>query len=301
MKKNIFLQGSSGVGGFLTDGIQFPFAGVNAFSQDVILRSANLKPLNKVSWELGIDLRFFSDRLSVDYTYFSSDVDDQILQVPIPASSGYEAELRNAGKLRSSGHEIAMNVNPVVTSDFRWDLGINYTSFNNEVLELAPGVANIYLGGFTAPSIRALQGGTYPSIFGVGYLRDDDGNIVLLDQPGNPYHGMPLQDPVAKKIGDVQADFEMGFSNTFTYKGISLTALVDWRQGGQMYSGNNRLGRLYGALSITEDRDTPVVLEGVKGNLDGDGNLVVTGKNDIAILRNEQYWNDVLGEIDELF
>ena len=198
--QNIFLQGSSGVGGFLTDGIQFPFAGVNAFSQDVILRSANLKPLNKVSWELGIDLRFFSDRLSVDYTYFSSDVDDQIFQVPIPASSGYEAELRNAGKLRSSGHEIAMNVNPVVTSDFRWDLGINYTSFNNEVLELAPGVANIYLGGFTAPSIRALQGGTYPSIFGVGYLRDDDGNIVLLDQPGNPYHGMPLQDPVAKKI-----------------------------------------------------------------------------------------------------
>lgn len=297
--QNIFLQGSSGVGGFLTDGIQFPFAGRNAFSQDVILRSADLKPLNKVSWEVGLDVRLFNDRLSVDYTYFSSDVNDQIFQVPIPASSGYEAELRNAGKLRSSGHEVAMNINPVDAGDFRWDIGINYTTYTNEVLELAPGVANIYLGGFTTPSIRALQGGTYPSIFGVGYLRDDDNNIVVLDQPGNTYHGMPLQDPEAKKVGDVQPDFEMGFSNTFTYKGISLTALVDWRQGGQMYSGNNRLGRLYGALSITEDRETPVVLEGVKGNLDGDGNLVVTGKNDIAILRNEQYWNDVLGEIDE--
>jgi TonB-linked SusC/RagA family outer membrane protein len=297
--QNIFLPGSSAVGGFLNDGIQFPFAGKNAFSQDVILRSEDLKPLNKVSWEVGIDLRFFNDRLNIDYTYFASDVNDQIFQVPIPASSGYEAELRNAGKLSSTGHEIALAVNPIQTADFRWDLGINYTSFNNEVNELAPGVANIYLGGFTTPSIRALQGGTYPSIFGIGYLRDDAGNIVVQDNPGNPGHGMPIADPVAKKVGDVQADFEMGFINTFTFKGITLSALVDWRQGGEMYSGNNRLGRLYGALSITEDRESPVVLDAVKGYLDGDGNLVVTGENDIAILRGEHYWNNVLGNIDE--
>lgn len=297
--QNIYLQGSSAVGGFLTDGIQFPFSGQNGFSQDVILRSADLKPLNKISYEIGIDLRFFSDRIGFDYTYFRDDVEDQIFEVPIPASSGFEAELRNAGKLRTSGHEIALNLNPIVTTDFRWDININYTTFKNEVLELAPGVANIYLGGFTTPSTRALQGSTYPSIFGVGYLRDDSGKIVVLDNPGNTYHGMPLQDPVAKKVGDVQPDFELGFSNTFIYKGISLTALLDMREGGQMYSGNNRLGRLYGALSITEDRETPVVLDAVKGYLDGDGNLVVTGENDIAILRGEQYWNDVLGEIDE--
>jgi TonB-linked SusC/RagA family outer membrane protein len=297
--QNIYLQGSSAVGGFLTDGIQFPFSGQNAFSQSVILRSEDLKPLNKISYEIGADLRFFNDRIGIDYTYFRDDVEDQIFEVPIPASSGYEAELRNAGKLRTTGHEVAMNIRPISVGGFNWDIGINYTSFKNEVIELAPGVANIYLGGFTTPSIRALQGSTYPSIFGVGYLRDESGRIVVLDDPGNTYHGMPLQDPVAKKVGDVQPDFEMGFSNTFSYKGITLTALVDWRQGGQMYSGNNRLGRLYGALSSTEDRETPSVLEGVKGYVDGDGNLVVTGENDIAILRGEQYWNDVLGEIDE--
>jgi len=297
--QNIYLQGASGVGGFLNDGIQFPFGGQNAFSQDDILRSSDLKPLNKVSYEFGFDLRFFNDRIGIDYTYFNDDVDEQIFEVPIAASSGYQSELRNAGKLRTFGHEVAMTLTPVVVSDFRWDIGINFTKFTNEVVELAPGVANIYLGGFTTPSIRALQGSTYPSIFGVGYLRDDVGNIVVLDDPGNTYHGMPLQDPVAKKVGDVQPDFEMGFNNTFIYKGISLTALIDWRQGGEMYSGNNRLGRLYGALSITEDRETPAVLEGVKGYVDGDGNLVVTGENDIAILRGEKYWNDVLGGIDE--
>jgi TonB-linked SusC/RagA family outer membrane protein len=297
--QNIFLQGSSAVGGFLTDGIQFPFSGQNAFTQSSILRSADLKPLNKISYEVGVDLRFFNDRIGIDYTYFRDDVNDQIFEVPIPASSGYEAELRNAGKLRTTGHEVAMKIRPVSTGGFNWDIGINYASFRNEVIELAPGVANIYLGGFTTPSIRALQGSTYPSIFGVGYLRDENGRIVVLDDPGNTYHGMPLQDPEAKKIGDVQPDFEMGFSNTFTYKGVTLTALIDWRQGGEMYSGNNRLGRLYGALSITEDRETPVVLDAVKGYTDGDGNLVVTGENDIAILRGEKYWNDVLGEIDE--
>ena len=297
--QNIFVQGASGVGGFLTDGIQFPFSGQNAFTQSSILRSEDLKPLNKISYEIGVDLRFFNDRLGIDYTYFRDDVNDQIFEVPIPASSGYEAELRNAGKLRTTGHEIAMNIRPVSSGAFHWDIGLNYTSFRNEVIELAPGVANIYLGGFVTPSIRALQGSTYPSIFGLGYLKDANGRIVVMDNPGNPSHGMPLQDPEAKKIGDVQPDFEMGLTNTFRYKDITLTALIDWRQGGEMYSGNNRLGRLYGALSITEDRETPVVLDAVKGYMDGDGNLVVTGENDIAILRGEHYWNNVLGEIDE--
>jgi len=297
--QNIYYQGSSGVGGFLTDGIQFPFADRNAFAQDVLLKSADLKPLNKVSFEVGIDVRFFNDRIGIDYTYFTSDVNDQIFQVPIAASTGYQAELRNAGKLRSSGHEVSMNLNPIFNTNFRWDIGVNFTKFTNEVIELAPGVANIYLGGFTTPSIRALQGSTYPSIFGIGYQRDEEGRIVVLDNPGNPYHGMPLQDPEAKKIGDVQPDFEMGFTNTFVFKGISLTALIDWRQGGEMFSGNNYLGQLYGALKITEDRETPVVLDAVKGYQDGDGNLVVTGENDIAILRGEEYWSDVLGEINE--
>jgi TonB-linked SusC/RagA family outer membrane protein len=296
--QNIFLPGSSAVGGFLSDGIQFPFSGRNAFSQDVILRSRDLKPLNKVSYEIGIDLRFFDDRIGIDYTYFRDDVNDQIFEVPIPASSGYEAELRNAGKLRTSGHEVALNLNPILLEDFRWDIGVNYTTFRNEVVELAEGVANIYLGGFTTPSIRALRGSTYPSIFGAAYMRDDNGRIVVLDNPGNLNHGMPIQDPVAKKIGDVQPDFEMGFSNTFSYKGITLTALIDWRQGGQMYSGNNMLGRLYGALSITENRDVPVVLDAVKGYVDGEGELVITGENDIAIFRQDDYWN-LLSDIDE--
>ncbi|NBC83141.1 MAG: SusC/RagA family TonB-linked outer membrane protein [Bacteroidetes bacterium] len=296
--QNVYVQGASG-SGFLSDDYIFPIDGQNAFGHYFELRSDDLQPQNTTTIELGIDLRFFRNRVHLDYTYFNAQVEDQIFAVPISPSTGYTEELRNAGSVESIGHEAILNVIPVLTSDFRWDITANFTNYTNTVLELAPGVSDIYLGGFTTPSIRALAGETYPSIFGIGYLRDEDGNIVLLDDPGNPYHGMPLSDPNSKKIGDVQPDFFVGLNNKFSYKGISLTVLVDWKQGGEMYSGNNRLGRLYGMLEITEDRESPVVLDGVKGYLDANGDLVVTGDNDIAILRNDNYWNDVLGDIDE--
>ncbi len=295
---NIFVKGGAG-SGFLNDGIEFPFNDVNGFSQSSTLRTADLKPQNTETIEVGAELHFMNKRISVDYTYFRSDVNDQIFSVPLAASTGYQAELRNAGKLRSTGHELMLQVTPVQMQKFRWDIAANFTKYKNEVISLAEGVQDIYLGGFDSPSIRALAGQTYPSIYGIGYVRDDAGKVVLLDDPSSPYHGMPIPESDAKKIGDVQPDFLIGFTNTFTFHGVTLTAQVDWKKGGEMYSGNNRLGRLYGMLDITEDRTTPVVLEGSKGYYDSNGDLVVTGDNDIAIVRGETYWNTRLSSLDE--
>lgn len=298
--QNIFVSGRSG-SGFLSDDILFPFAGQNGFSQYSVLRSPNLKAQNMASIELGLEIGFLNDRINVDYTYFSTDVEDQIFEVPVAPSSGYLSELRNAGTLNSQGHEITLNLVPLQTSNFRWDIGVNFTKYNNKVKELAEGVESIQLGGFTTPSIRALRGGSFPSIYGIGYLRDDEGRIVVLDDPGNIFHGMPIADPEAKKIGDVQPDFTIGFNTNITYKGVTLSALVDWRQGGEMYSGNNRLGNLYGILAATEDRETPVVLDNtVKGNIDPATNeAIVNGENDIEILKNEFYWRYRLASLDE--
>ena len=296
--QNYFIAGGAG-SGFLNDGIVFPFHGVNAFSLSDVLRSPDLKPQTSNTTEFGIELRVLNSRIGLEYTYFNTIFEDQIFQVPIAASTGFQAELRNAGTLKSIGHEATLTLVPVQTKSLRWDVQINFTKYTNTVKKLAPGVSDIYLGGFTTPSIRALEGETYPSIYGIGYLRDDNGRIVLLDNPGSPYHGMPIADENSKKIGNVQPNFLLGFTTTITFKNIMVSALIDWKDGGEMYSGNNRLGRLYGILKVTEDRTTPVVLDGVKGYLDGNGDLVVTGDNDIAIVRGQSYWNDVLGEIDE--
>jgi TonB-linked SusC/RagA family outer membrane protein len=297
--RNVFATSSTGYGGFLSDGIQFPFNGVTGFQHYYKYYSQDLQPQNTKTFEFGIDLRFMQGRIGLDYTYFSSKVDDQIFDVPISPSSGYLYELRNAGLLKSVGHEATLTLVPVKTNAFTWTLEANFTKYTNTVEELAPGVTDIQLGGFETPSIRAIQGSTYPSIYGIGYERDESGRIVVLDEPGNPYHGMPMSTTDAKKIGDVQPDFLIGFNSTINYKGVQVTALFDWKSGGEMYSGNNMLGELYGMLKITEDRETPVVLDAVKGHYDDEGNLVITGENDIAIYRDQDYWDRSLNALDE--
>jgi TonB-linked SusC/RagA family outer membrane protein len=297
--QNTYIEGGA-ASGFLSNGIDVPLDGVNAFSNSNILKSETLEPEKSKTIELGIDLRFLNGILGVDYTFYTTNFEDQIFQVPIAPSTGYTAELRNAGVMKSIGHEVILTVNPIRTTNFSWGIHINFSKYENTVEELYEGVSNIYLGGYTTPSIRAVEGETYPSIYGIGYLRDDAGNIVMLDNPESPYHGMPLTDPNAKKIGDVQPDFFVGFTNVIAYKGIVLSAQIDWNQGGSMYSGNNTLGQDYGMLAITEDRETKVVLDGVKGYVDNTtGELVVSGENDISIVRGEDYWSGVMYNVNE--
>ncbi len=302
--QNIFVTGGAAdVGGFIGgQGIQFPFQNQNGFTLSTVLRSPDLVPQNTNTTELGFDLRFVNNRIGLDYTYYLIDVTDQIYAVPIPASTGFTSELRNAGRLETSGHEVVFTIVPVLTQDFEWNFTTNFSSYQNEVLELAPGVTDIFLGGFVQPNVRAQANSSYPVIFGTRFLRDDDGNIVNLDDPTSAFHGMPIADPDAGVIGNVQPDFEMNFINNIRYRSINLTFQIDWRQGGQMYAGNTRLQKLYGMDAMTEDRESDFTAPGVKGYLDEDGNLVVTGDNDIVLNTYDQhqtYWLDAMDAIDE--
>ncbi|MDX5436180.1 MAG: SusC/RagA family TonB-linked outer membrane protein, partial [Pontibacter sp.] len=153
------------------------------------------------------------------------------------------------------------------------------------------------------PNIRAEAGARYPIIFGTSFVRDDQGNIVVDSRQtvagrANPFFGMPLVGQ-AKNIGNVQPDFEFSFTNTLTFKNVSLSAQLDWRKGGNMYAGNTRLLKLYGMDAITEDRETPKVFGGSKGFFDADGNLVVEGPNDIAIPQGQIFWQNRMDDITE--
>ncbi len=302
--QNIFITGGAAhVGGFIgPQGIQFPFQNQTGFTLSSVLRSPDLVPQNTSTTELGFDARFINNRIGIDYTFYMIDVTDQIFAVPIPSSTGFTSELRNAGRLETIGHEIVFNIVPVRTQDFEWNITTNFSTYKNEVLELAPGVTDIFLGGFVQPNVRAQAGSSYPVIFGTRFLRDDNGNIVNLDNPNSAFHGMPMADPEAGVIGDVQPDFEMNFINNFRYRNFNLSFQIDWRQGGYMYAGNTRLQKLYGMDKMTEDRESPFVAPGVKGFMDADGNLVITGDNDITLetnLQHQTYWLDAMDAIDE--
>ncbi len=300
--RNFYLVGGSG-SGFLADNIQFPFNDLNGYSLSDLLRSDQLRPQNTKTTEFGGDLRFLDNRFTVDYTYYVQTTEDQIFPVPLAPTSGFTAELRNAGKLQTKGHELVVGITPVRSTNFQWELTTNFSTYDNEVKELAPGVENIFLGGFVIPNVRAQAGDAYPVIFGASFVRDDGGNIVVdsretIEGEPNPYYGMPLAGP-AKAIANVQPDFELSFQNSFNFLGFNLTAQLDWRKGGNAYAGNTRLLKLYGMAEITEDRETPKVFEGSKGFIDEDGNLVVEGPNDIAVEQGQTFWQTAMDVIDE--
>jgi TonB-linked SusC/RagA family outer membrane protein len=277
--------------------IQYPVDGISSYLSNNVQYDPNLKPQNTKSYELGAELKFFSNRLGVDYSYSNQLVTDQIFQVPIAASTGAAALVMNGGEIKTKAHEVVLYATPVVYRGFEWNITVNYSKIDNMVNELAPGVESIFLGGFVTPQVRAGIGSTFPVIYGSSYLRDDNGNIIVVDNPGAWNHGMPETGPPAV-IGEVSPDFLLGVSNRFDYKGISLSATLDWKSGGQMYSGTNGLLDLYGVSKLTENRDETFVFEGVKP--DGTPNDIVRGGPNDPDAYQDLVTN-VLTNIDEYY
>lgn len=276
--------------GFLADGITFPFQGVTGLGLSNQLPGFDLEPQNNTTIELGTELSFFEDRVNLEYTWYRESAINQIFAVPTASSSGYTTHLRNAGELQNTGHEVMLNFRPVVTTEFMWDVTLNFAQNTSEVIELAPGVNNIFLGGFVDPNVRAMEGFSYPILFGSAYLRDDDGNIVYNSDPESATYGFALSDNELQSVGEVSPDWTGSISNQFNYRNIGLSFMFDIRQGGDMWSGNTRLQKIYGMDAKTEDRETPVVPSGSRGFINEAGDLVVEGPNDIEILKDQAYW-----------
>lgn len=293
--------------GFLNNEFSFPYMGNPAFTLQSVLLSTDLRPQNVTTYEVGADLRFYQNRVGIDYSYYYINATDQIFSVPLAASTGFRSEYRNAGVLESRGHELILSFVPVRRGGFEWEVLTNFARNDNMVVELAPGVERIQTGfqNFASVGAFAYAGHQYPVIFGSSYLRDDDGRIVVdsretvAGEP-NPFYGMPLAGP-EKILGNVNPDWDASLTNTLNFRGLSVRAQFYYSRGGVISSGLNQLLRNYGADKITEDRDDPVVLPNTaKGYLDPDtGDLVLEGDNDIEILKGEDYWATVQWNITE--
>ncbi len=280
--------------GFLDDGIVFPFNNLVAFRPNSSLYDSDFKPQNTRSYEFGVELGFLKNRISLEYSYTAQNTIDQIFAVPLAGSTGFAQVYQNGGEMSAKVHEISLKTIPVKTNNFEWDLNVNYSKVTTEVVRLADGVDNIFLGGFTDPQVRAAIGYSYPSIYGTTFARNNEGKMMLDD------NGMPIAGTDGV-IGSVTPKFIMDYSTTLRYKFIRLSALVQWKNGGQMYSGANRLIDLYGSSKRTESRATDQILyEGVKASTvkpDGSGGdantTVIKGANNLQTLYN------VLGSISE--
>jgi len=214
--------------------------GSNLISQESSqINNADLKPEIVSSFEIGTDIRLFENRIGLDFTWYNSNSENQILGVQIPISTGYTSQIINAGRINSSGIEIMLNANPIrLKNGFRWDIGVNYTYNRSIVKELAEGLDTYTVSSGSGVTVLAKEGERMGSMWGEGLMTNDDGKIVYRN-------GLPVRTNELKLLGNYNPDFTVGFFNSFKYGNFDLNVLVDWRQGGELVS----IMRLIGATA----------------------------------------------------
>jgi TonB-linked SusC/RagA family outer membrane protein len=268
--------------------IAFPFNSLAGFTLRNTSGNPNLKPEFTRSSELGIELGLLKDHIVLNATIYQQKSTDVILDVPNSSAAGIAFVTGNAGSLTTKGTELSLTLSPFKSSKngaFNWSTTFNYTQFKSVVDELAVGVQNIFLGGFTTPNIRLVAGDEFGQIYGTDYNRDANGKMIIAA------NGLPTPTANVVKIGNPNPKYVLGISNNISYKGFALNVLLDIKKGGDQYSRNiadlqrNGVAIETAAIERLDAAGAPAKVykfEGVKA----DGT-----PNDIMITA-EQYWGN---------
>ena len=214
--------------------IAFPFNGIQGFALSNSAGNADLGPEFTKNKEMAIEFSLFKGRLNFEGTRYVQKSRKLIFGVPVSATAGITTVVKNAGNLSNNGVEMGINGTPIKTKSFTWNINFTYTQFKAIVEKLETGVTNIFLGGFTTPNVRLVVGDEYGQIYGNAYQRDaTKGNKIIVGA-----NGLPLITPGVQKIGNPNPKWVGGLTNTFSYKGLSMTVFLEYRKGGQIYSRN---------------------------------------------------------------
>ena len=216
-------------------------------SSSTIGMNPNLKPEKTSSIEAGFEAAFGDNRLYLDFTYYKTDSRNQILKLATTAASGYTSQVRNAGHIRNRGYEIQLGAVPIQTSKgFRWNLDLNYGANSSKVVKLDDeGLITSYQLYSSGIQILASVGEAYGTLFGTSYVRDANGNVVV------DANGLPKISTTNKTLGKFTPDWTGGISNTFSYRSLSLSFLIDASVGGSIFSNTNKTGKYTGVLANT--------------------------------------------------
>ncbi|HEV8283981.1 MAG TPA: SusC/RagA family TonB-linked outer membrane protein [Chitinophagaceae bacterium] len=238
----------------------FPFGSTAGFSASTTLGNKELTPEFINTIDIGLNIGLFKNKLNIDATVYNSKSTDQIVPVGLPASSGYLNRFINVGEMTNKGVEITVTANPIKTKNFSWNVSGNFSLNKNKVISLFPGVNSFSYGGVSfsglIPTIAV--GEAYGIIRGGKFVRNELGQLLIDSTTGlfaNYVTDVTVLDP--------NRDWISGLTNNFTYKNLSLSFLVDYKQGGQFESFTITTLRANGSLKVTEDRDQPFILPGV--------------------------------------
>ncbi|MDP1842569.1 MAG: SusC/RagA family TonB-linked outer membrane protein [Sediminibacterium sp.] len=221
-----------------------PFPGSG--SVPTLLHNVNFKPEISTNYEAGLDIRLLKNRLTLDLTVYSNTTKNQILEVPMDPTTGYSRAVLNAGVVRNQGIEVVLNGSIIKNKNFSWNTTLTWAKNQNRVMELAEGMEgkqDIGYGGNA--TIQARVGGTTGDIYGFGFLRSPDGQIVYNST------GLPARPQEIQYIGSAYADWKGGIRNEFVYKNYRFSFLVDGQLGGMIYSQTHHKMMEQGKLKST--------------------------------------------------
>jgi TonB-linked SusC/RagA family outer membrane protein len=288
-----------------TYNIGSPFNGNPIQTSSTTKNNPELKPERTNSTELGVEVGFLDNRILLDLGVYNSNSIDQIIPVQTSAASGYTNQVINGGTLNNKGIEIQLRTTPVKTKKFSWNLDLNYATNRSKVVELdKEGLLQNLVLGTAGPQIVAAVGERYGAIFGTAWKRNASGDILVGD------NGRPLKDPTNKILGYFTPDWTGGITNTFTYKNISLSALIDASVGGSIYSSSASTGVMagvyesslfgrsaeFGGLTWTDGngkvRDDGVIFQGINENTGQPNNVIISAETYHGQSAHEKYVYD---------
>ena len=235
---------------------------LGGFSSGDNLPNPDLKPFTSTELEFGLEVRFLNDRLGLDITYYDQKTTDDILNANISGASGFRTTSVNLGEITNKGIEFLLSGTPVRGGALTWEVSLNFAKNKSEVVSLIQGQTEV-LGEEPRTRtvfIKHIVGQPYGMITGIKQKRDPSGNLVF-----DAANGAPIADPTYQVLGKGVPDFTGGLNNSFTWKNLNLTFLVDFKSGGDIYSGTN--------VRMTQAGFTKRSLQG----REGEAPLTVTG------------------------
>lgn len=223
------------------------------------IKSTDLKPERKNSWEFGLDWRFLNNRIGIDFTYYKENTKNQIMSISVPYYSGVKSELVNAGNIQNQGIELALNTTPYKSKDWQWDLNFTYTRNRNKIISLHPDVANYIVldgdpayGNYRIGSV-AKVGSFYGELMSDSWAKYDEKTGKKLVGYANGYHTIYYKrGGEVRDVGSMLPDFLGSLNTTVRWKSLSLYALLDCRFGGYVASYNTRYATAYGYSKASE-------------------------------------------------
>ncbi len=252
-------------------------SGTTGFTRGSNLGDPNLRPEFTNTIEGGLEMSFLKNRLGFDVTYYHSVSEDQIINVNVSSATGYVRAAVNSGSMRNKGIELILKGSPVETTNFSWDASLNFSANKNKILSIREGLTEISYGGssggyLNSPvTMKLIPGEAYGNIYGTHYLRYYGGgkeDPVRTDK-SKPMiigaNGFPVLAPVSsqKLLGNSQPDWVGGLSNSFSYKNITLSTLIDARWGMERFNRLENFFVAFGIADYTANRRTYKVFEGV--------------------------------------